>query len=104
VTQHFVVAKLCRRKAERLTPTHYVYISLYYHVIRRATVILRDCLVIAHVLELPCGEASFKLGELVRGPGVDHELRLKSMPWDLTLSSLAWAEESLWIIPLGFLT
>jgi hypothetical protein len=27
---------------------------------------------------LPCGEASFKLDELVRGPGVDHEMRLKS--------------------------
>jgi hypothetical protein len=41
---------------------------------------------------LPCGEASFKLGELVIGPGVDHGLRLKSMPWALTLSSLAWDE------------
>jgi hypothetical protein len=38
---------------------------------------------------LPCGEASFKLGELVIGPGVDHGLRLKSMPLALTLSSLA---------------
>jgi hypothetical protein len=53
---------------------------------------------------LPCGEASFKLDELVKGPGVDNGLRLKSMPWDLTLSNLAWAEWSLWIIPLGFLT
>jgi hypothetical protein len=41
---------------------------------------------------LPCGEASFKLGELVIGPGVDHGLRLKSMPWALALSSLAWDE------------
>jgi hypothetical protein len=38
---------------------------------------------------LPCGEASFKLGELVIGPGVDHGLWLKSMPQALTLSSLA---------------
>jgi hypothetical protein len=41
---------------------------------------------------LPCGEASFKLGELVRGLGVDEGLRPKSMPWALTLSNLAWAE------------
>jgi hypothetical protein len=41
---------------------------------------------------LPCEEASFKLGELVIGPGVDNGLRLKSMPWALTLSSLAWDE------------
>jgi hypothetical protein len=59
-------------------------------VIRLATVILHDCLVIAHVLYLV--EKSLKLGELVIGPGVDHGLRLKSMPWALTLSSLAWDE------------
>jgi hypothetical protein len=47
--------------------------------------------VIAHHA-LPFGEASFKLDQMVRGQGVDYELRLKSMPWDLTLSSLAWAE------------
>jgi hypothetical protein len=41
---------------------------------------------------LPCGKASFKLGELVRGPGVDEGPRPKSMSWALTLSSLAWAE------------
>src|SRR3569833_2264842 len=35
---------------------------------------------------LPCGEASFKLGELVKGPGVDYGPRLKSMPWAWTLS------------------
>jgi hypothetical protein len=33
-----------------------------------------------------------KLGELVRGPGVDEGPRPKSMPWAWTLSSLAWAE------------
>jgi hypothetical protein len=43
--------------------------------------------VIAHVLYLVK-----KLGELVRGPGVDEGPRPKSMPWALTLSSLAWAE------------
>jgi hypothetical protein len=46
--------------------------------------------VIAHVLYLV--KKSFKLGELVIGPSVDHGLRLKSMPWALTLSSLAWDE------------
>jgi hypothetical protein len=44
--------------------------------------------VIAHVLYL----VEKRLDELVKGPGVDHEPRLKSMPWALTLSSLAWAE------------
>jgi hypothetical protein len=60
-------------------------------VICRATAILQDCLGIGGdcACALPCGEASFKLGKLVEGPGVDHELRLKSMPWDLTLTSLA---------------
>jgi hypothetical protein len=28
----------------------------------------------------------------VRGPGVDKGPRPKSMPWALTLSSLAWAK------------
>jgi hypothetical protein len=46
--------------------------------------------VIAHVLYL-VEKRPLKLGELVIGPGVDH-LRLKSMPWALTLSSLAWDE------------
>jgi hypothetical protein len=52
MTQHFEVAELCRHKAERLT--HLIlYTGLYkHHVIRRATVILQDCLVIAHVLYL----------------------------------------------------
>jgi hypothetical protein len=48
--------------------------------------------VIAHVLYL-VEKRLLKLGELVIGPGVDHELRLKSMPWALTLSSLAWTSE-----------
>jgi hypothetical protein len=48
--------------------------------------------VIAHVLYLVEKRRAFKLGELVIGPGVDHGLRLKSMPWALTLSSLAWDE------------
>jgi hypothetical protein len=60
-------------------------------VIRLATVILQDCLVIAHVLYL-VEKRPLKLGELVIEPGVDQGLRLKSMPWALTLSSLAWDE------------
>jgi hypothetical protein len=60
-------------------------------VFRRATVILQNCLVIAHVLYL-VEKRPLKLGELVRGPGVDEGPRPKSMPWALTLGSLAWAE------------
>jgi hypothetical protein len=59
--------------------------------------------VIAHVLYL-VEERPLRLGELVIGPDVDYELRLKSMPWALTLSSLAWDEGALRIILQGFLT
>ena len=48
-------------------------------MICQATVILQDCLVIAHVLYL-VEKRPLKLGELVKGPGVDYGLRLKSMP------------------------
>jgi hypothetical protein len=52
VTQHFVVAELCRRKAERLT--HLIMYAFLYNIMGfvEATVILQDCLVIAHVLYL----------------------------------------------------
>jgi hypothetical protein len=52
VTQHFVVAELCRRKAERLT--HLIMYTFLYNIMGfvEATVILQDCLVIAHVLYL----------------------------------------------------
>jgi hypothetical protein len=91
MTQHFVVAELCRRKAERLI-----------HLIMYPYICITSCDSSSHsnlagfsgdcACALPCGEASFKLDELVRGPGVDHGLRLKSMHWAFTLSSLAWAE------------
>ena len=32
--------------------SHHVYVSVYYHVLRLAVVILQDCLVIVHVLYL----------------------------------------------------
>jgi hypothetical protein len=52
--------------------------------------------VIAHVLYL-VEKRPFRL----KGPGVDQGPRLKSMPWTLTFSNLAWAEcvlfgSSLW--------
>jgi hypothetical protein len=51
MTQHFEVAELCRRKAERLT--HFImYTCLYNIMVRLAKVISQDCLVIAHVLYL----------------------------------------------------
>jgi hypothetical protein len=49
LTQHFVIAKFCRHKAERLT--HLIMYTCLYNI-RQATVILQDCLVIAHVLYL----------------------------------------------------
>jgi hypothetical protein len=91
VTQHFVVAELCRRKAERLT-----HLSMYTCLYNIMPCDLSSHSILAGLpgdcaCALSC-EASFKLGKLVRGPGVDHELRLKSVPWNLTLSSLAWAK------------
>jgi hypothetical protein len=38
---------------------------------------------------LPCGEAFLSIDKLVRGPRTDLRLRHGSMPWDLTLSTLA---------------
>jgi hypothetical protein len=81
VTQHFVVAKLCRRKGERLTNLIMYTIRVCITLCdssshRNSTGLPGDC----GCALLPCGGASFKLGELVRGPGVDHELQLKTMP------------------------
>jgi hypothetical protein len=90
VTQHLVVAELCRRKAERLT--HLIMLrvciascDLSSH--SNLTGLPGDC-----ACALPCGVTSFELGKAVRGPGVDEGPRPKSMPWALTLSSLAWAK------------
>jgi hypothetical protein len=87
VTQHFVVAKLYRRKAEPLTCIRVCIAPCDSSSHSNLTGLPGDC-----ACALPCGEASFKLGELVRGPGVDKGMRPKSMPWALTLSSLAWAK------------
>jgi hypothetical protein len=88
VTRHFVVAKLCRRirRSGRLISScirvRIASCDLSSH--SNLTGFSGDC-----ACALPCGEASLRHGKLVRGPGVNEGLRPKSMPWALTLSSLA---------------
>jgi hypothetical protein len=73
MTQHFV-AELCRRRQSGCLISSCIRVRITScdpssH--SNLTGLPGDC-----ACALPCGEASFKLGELVKGPGVDHGPRL----------------------------
>jgi hypothetical protein len=68
VTQHFVVAELCTVGVRLISSCIRVCITSCDSSSHSNLIGLPgDC-----ACTLPCGEASFKLGELVIGPGVDH--------------------------------